>query len=398
MKILFLGQLFPLPQDSGGKIKSFHTVKALASEHELHLLTYIRGENECACLDDMRKICASVNTVDLKRGKLTQLVDAVANALSGRSFIINRDFRVDMRDAVERLVKEITPDAVHVDHLQMAQFLPDTADYKVILDQHNVESTIIRRVSKTATSLLAGIYAAQEWPKLLKFELDACRRADVVLTVSDQDREELLGLEPAIRSIHTLGIGVDTNYLAPVERLKGSKNLLSIATMHWPPNIDAITYFYQKILPIIRQNDPEAVLTIAGQQPPGSIQSMASDYVKVTGYVADVREASRDCGIFIVPLRSGSGVRVKILNALSMALPVVSTSVGAEGIEVEHGKHLLIADDPEDFAAACVKLLNEPQYADQLGENGRDLVCDKYSWNIIGKRLLDIYDEWVGCR
>lgn len=394
MKILFLAHLLPLPLDSGGKIKSFHTLKALASEHEVRLLAYTRGENEARLAPDLREVCAGVETVPLGRGKLRQACDLAAGLVSRKSFIVNRDFRAEMLRVYDAAVAEFRPDVVHIDHLQMARFVRFGGPYGTVLDQHNVESIIIKRVAETSRSMPMRLYAGIEWPKLQAYELDICRKCDMVLTVSDEDKATLLRLDSGIANIHSVPIGVDVDYFGKFERQTGSKNILSVGTMYWPPNIDSMLYFCRDILPLVAAKAPDCTLTIAGQRPARSIQALASDpRVKVTGYVDDMRKTAHECGVFIVPLRSGSGVRVKLLNAMAMGLPIVSTSVGAEGLDVVNGEHLLIADEPKDFARCVVELLGNPDLAEQLGRRAREMVCQKYSWEIVGRELLRLYGE-----
>jgi len=393
MKVLFLAHLFPIPADSGGKIKSLQAIKALASRHEVRVLAFTRNDEEAARVPELLKLCAGVDTIPLVRGKLRQGIDLARALVTGRSFIVTRDFRIEMREAFARLAAEFAPEVVHIDHLQMAQFVDFTAPYRTILDNHNVESTIIRRVSETSRSAAMRFYARIEWPKLRDFELDACRRSNAVLTVSDEDARAIRKLDPSIDNVRTVPIGVDTNEIAPVKRTPGSKNILSIATMHWPPNIDSMLYFHREVYPLVQGAVGGCTLTIAGQKPPASIRALESDpSVRVTGYIAETRDVARDCGAFIVPLRSGSGVRVKILNALAMALPVVSTTIGVEGIEVESGSHLIIADSPRDFADAVIRVLHDEELASCLGAGGRELVTAKYSAEIVGRRLLDLYE------
>ncbi|MHB9036657.1 MAG: glycosyltransferase family 4 protein [Armatimonadota bacterium] len=395
--IIFLAHLFPLPLDSGGKIKSYYTLRALASEHDVRVLAYVRSDEERDCMEDLRAICGDIQTVPLRRGKVRQICDLARASALGQSFIVSRDFRTEMQTAFDRLVADCQPDVVHIDHLQMAQFVDFRTGYKTVLDHHNVESMIIKRLAETSESRPTRLYADLEWPKLQKYELDVCRQADLVLTVSDEDKSTLNELCPGMENITCVPIGVDVDYFKHVEREPGSKNILSVGTMYWPPNVDSMLYFCRDILPIVKTEIPGCTVTIAGQRPVESVQALASDpSINVTGYVSDSREISKNCGVFVVPLRSGSGVRVKILNALAMGLPVVSTSVGAEGLAVKSGKHLLLADTPRDFARAVVEVLRSPELADEIGRNGRALVCDSYSWSRVGERLLSAYAGLMG--
>jgi len=397
MKILVLEHLFPLPADSGGKIKSYYAIRALAREHELRVLSYIRGEDERRAVPELRRICPDLDIVPLKRSRLNQIADGVAGLAYGRSFIVSRDFRREMRDAFRRSVDEFAPDVVHIDHLQMAQFVDFSSAYKTVLDNHNVESMIIKRIAETSSSRVMRSYARLEWPKLLKYETEVCRKCDLVLTVSEEDKATLQQLEPSISNVRSVPIGIDTDPGRMVTRDPKSHDILFLGTMHWPPNIDCVLYFHRDILPLVREAIPDCTFTIAGQRPAPSVAALAHDpAVRVTGYVTDTKVPAAKCGVFVVPLRSGSGVRVKILDALAMGLPVVSTSIGAEGLDVKHGEHLLIADTPQDFARAVADVLSDPALAEKLVRSGRELVEAKYSWQVAGDALLSIYAERFG--
>ncbi len=394
MKVLFLAHLFPLPLDSGGKIKSYHTLRALADEHELHVVAFVRTAQERELIDELAPLCAGLDVVELERSKMRGLLDAAASLAARRSFIVGRDYRADMAQVVKTAMDRFAPDVVHIDHLQMAQFVDFQAAPATVLDHHNVESMIIRRIAKSSKSIPMRMYAGIEWPKLQAYELDICRRCDVVVTVSEEDKSTLQSMDSSLSNVYSVPIGVDVNYFQPVQRDRGSLNILSVGTMHWPPNVESMHYFYREVFPTVRQIVPGCTLTIAGQRPVQSILDLQSDpSVTVTGYVDDVRDISKNCGVFIVPLKSGSGVRVKILNALAMGLPVVSTSLGAEGLDVESGKHLLIADSPDDFARKVAEVLENPELGDMLGENGRARVCERYSWDIVGRQWRELYDR-----
>jgi len=345
-------------------------------------------------LPELETICP-VEVVPLVRSKLRQCSDLLTSLLAGKSFIIERDYRPAMLSAVRKATEHFQPDVIHVDHLQMARFVEFGGSYRVVLDHHNFESMIIKRVGETAGSIATRMYARLEWPKLLRYELDVCRRCDLVLTVSEEDKAAIRAVDPSIQNIECVPIGVDVEHYQPVKRMEGSRKILHTGTMYWPPNVDAMLYFAREILPLIKQKIPECTLTIAGQRPVEAIRALARDpSISVTGYVEDDRAIAADCGVFVVPLRSGSGVRVKILNALAMGLPVVATSVGAEGLEAVHGEHLLIADSAQDLADAVVEVLSDPELAASLGFNGRKLVCEKYSWERVGERLLAVYSRF----
>lgn len=385
-KLLFLAHLLPWPLDGGGQIKSYYTLKALAEAYEVTVLAFARPSDR-----PWEPEFAVVRTVPLERSRLKDAATAARCLISGASWIVTRDGVPAMRQAVESALASGEYAALHVDHLQMAQFVPpDTGRTKVILDQHNVEHRIPQRLAETNRGPM-GLYARGEWRRLRRFEAAAVRRADLTLAVSDEDRAALCELAPSAR-IETVPIGVDLDYFAPVERLAGSTNLLSIGTMYWPPNVDAALHFCERILPEVRRCRPDARVTIVGARPTAAVQALAADPgVVVTGSVPDVRPYAADCAAFIVPLRSGSGMRVKILTALAMGLPVVSTTVGAEGIEVEDGVHLLLADGPDAFAAATVRLLDDPELGARLGAAGRARMVERYGWDAVGARLRAVY-------
>jgi sugar transferase (PEP-CTERM/EpsH1 system associated) len=395
-KVLFLAHLLPYPLDGGAKIKSYHTLKRLSEKYEVTLLAFIRSEDEKRFLPNLRELCAGgMETVIIKRSPVKNVLDAARYLPSRKPFIVGRDHVAAMSKLVRSRLTDPRYLAVHIDHLQMAQYvLPRRGAARLILDHHNVESQIIERIAKTSTSKAYRIYAGKEWPKLRRYELDVCRSVDRVLVVSNEDASLLRRLSPDLRNITVVPIGVDMDYYQPVPRFPDPKTMLSIGTMYWPPNVESIIWFYDSIYPLIKAQIPDAKLSIVGADPVEKIRRLAENdpNVSVPGYVEDDRTTAADCAAFIVPLSSGSGMRVKILNAMAMALPVVSTTVGAEGILATHGKNILIANIPDDFAQECIKLLKDPDLGTQIGDAGRQLMEENYSWDAVGKELLNIYE------
>jgi len=394
--ILFLAHLLPWPLSGGGQIKSYHTLQILSRRYDVSLLAFIRRADEEQNVAPLAPFCREARTVPLQRSRLRDGGVAVSSLLAGRSFLIARDDAPAMHRAVREILRVGRFEAIHVDHLQMAQFVPGDFEGRVVLDHHNIEHRIPQRMAQTSGNPLLRAFAAREWPRLRRFELAACRRADRVLVVSDEDRDGLIALAPDLGNrVETVPIGVDTNYFGVVKRKADSKTLLSIGTMYWPPNVDSMLYFCREILPGIKRQVPDVRLNIVGAKPTPAITALADETVTVTGSVPDVRPWAEDCGAFVVPLRAGSGMRVKILNALAMGLPVVSTTIGAEGIAITDNENILLADGPDAFAQTTIRLLRDGELAARIAAGGRRLMAEQYAWDRVGDRLLGVYERIV---
>lgn len=219
-----------------------------------------------------------------------------------------------------------------------------------------------------------------EWRKMRRAEAEACRRARLTLAVSPQDRELLAQLAPQaeIRDIPT---GVDIDYFAPSSVIERADSLVYVGSMDWQPNEDGVLYFLEHILPLIRRQRPQARLTVVGRNPSERLRRAAAlAGVRVTGTVDDVRLYLAAAAVMVVPLRVGGGTRLKIFEGLAMGKAVVSTAIGAEGLPLEDRVHFLSADQPAAFAAAVVGLLQDEVLRRRLGQAGRRLVVERYSW------------------
>jgi glycosyltransferase involved in cell wall biosynthesis len=396
-RVLFLAHLLPWPLHGGGQVKSYHVLRALASRVDVTLVAFARGPVGDA-VEALAPLCAGgVATVPLPRGRHRDAVALARAAATGGSFVVGRDDSPAMRMAVAAALKSGPFAAVHVDHLQMAAFVPGAlpSGTRVVLDQHNVEHLLWRRMAEApGASPAARRLAAWEWPRLRAFEAATLRRADRVLAVSEADADALRALAPEAR-VSVVPISVDTEHFAEAPpRRPDAATLLSVGTMYWPPNADGAVWLCRDILPLVRRERPDATVSVVGPKPTAAVRALAElPGASVPGAVADLRPLAADCGAFVVPLRVGSGVRVKILTAFAMGLPVVSTPLGTEGIAAEDGRDLILADTPEAFAAAVLRVLGDPDLARRLGENGRALVHREHAPEVASARLLAVYDE-----
>ncbi|MGB9586576.1 MAG: glycosyltransferase, partial [Armatimonadota bacterium] len=367
---------------------TYNILKYLGSRHEISLLTFLRSEDEISLLQHLKPFCHEIDFCLIKRSALINLQGAVKSLLSEQPFMILRDLHPEMRFKVNEAVKR-KPDLLYVDHLQMFQYVPRPRLCPVVLDNHNVEWRIIERFAYTDVPLPMRAFACVEWRRLRTYEINACLEADLVFTVTDKDRNILISNGVDEHKIVSLPIGVHAEDIELVQLGTSDKKVTTFGTMSWPPNADSVLYFARLIHPLVIRRKPDSKLLIIGKNPPRSIKALSKKdgTIEVYGYVEDLRSAVQGTAAFVVPLRIGSGMRVKILDAMAMGLPVVTTSVGCEGIELEPGKHALVVDDPVEFAEAVVYLLDCYEARMCLATAGRSLVEQYYSWRPILERL-----------
>jgi len=414
INILFLTQLLPYPLDSGGKIKSYHFLQALAEKHTVTLVSFVRSREEAEYAKELAQFCDRIETCVLKRSSLRDIACFLKSRMTRQSFIMIRDRSTEFESRLRDLLRERRYDVIHTVRLNMFQYVPaQGSSCTTVLDTENVESLVLRRMFQSDPLSIRGLLSLLESKRLADYERAACSRADFVLTVTDEDKSALTrlvansaGKTPAPR-IETIPIGVDTNYFTPSWRMPAEPRSLFVGTMYWPPNVDSVIHFCKDILPIAQSEIPELRLDIVGLRPTRSVLNLEGSVpgVHVVGSVPDVRPYMAGSRVFVVPLRAGSGMRVKILNAMAVGIPVVTTSIGCEGIDglvqvkeplADHDNrdaNIWIANSPSEFARAVVTLITNDEIARTLARNGRALMETVYDWSIIRNRILDLYDR-----
>jgi glycosyltransferase involved in cell wall biosynthesis len=392
MRVLLLTQVLPYPPDSGPTVKTWNVVKYLTRHHEVTLASFVRGD-QSAAVRILGNYCHTVHTVTIQRGLRRDMGSMLRSLLTNQPFLMIRDDRAAMRQLVNRLAVTSGFDVVHADQLNMAPYATRIPHARKVLDAHNALWILYKRLWQTMPPGLYKWLLGRDWRLLRTYEGRLCRQFDAVLTVSREDcaaLEEVMGKPSAVSVIP---IAIDPNEVVPVPRQPGADRLLFIGTMYWPPNIDGVRWFLREVYPCIRAQRPDVTVDILGARPPRDIVAMAKDGtgINIAGYVADPTSYVQRAALLVVPLRAGGGMRVKILNALAQGLPVVSTRLGCEGIAAEAGRHLLIADTPEEFAQATLRLLADRPLADELGRNGRRLIQSTYDYRVVCQALDDVY-------
>jgi len=392
MKVLLLTQVLPFPPDSGPKVKTWNVLKYLAQRHAVTLVSFVRG-NQQADVEKLRPYCHSIYTVPMMRGPLPDGLAMLQSFASRQPWMMVRDDRAAMRALIDRLCAETQFDVAHADQLNMAQYAARVTGARKILDAHNALWLLYKRLAETMRPGPRKWLLERDWRLLKEYEGRLCREFDGLLAVSEEDAVALREAAGRDLKITVIPIAVDTDELPVTARAPQANHVLHIGTMYWPPNIDGMQWFIQEAYPHIRAARPDVSLDVVGSRPPQELTAFNGNghNINVTGYVAEVQPYLEQCGVFIVPLRAGGGMRVKILEALARGLPLVTTSLGCEGIAVKHGQHVLIADTPKEFAQATLNLLNNRALADELGRNGRALIESTYDYRAACRPLEDLY-------
>ncbi len=394
MKVLFLTQVLPYPPDSGPKVKAWHTLRYLAERgDEITLVSFVRGQKKAA-IAELRRLCARVEAVPIERPMWRELVALGQSLLSGEPWMMRRDERAVMHALLEQLVAHEHYDLVHADQMNMAQYALPLAVPAKVLDTHNALWLLYKRLTSILPRSAYRLLLERDWRLLRRYEGEMVRRFDGVIAVSEADHQALVEAAGEAVPMTIIPIAVDAEAYPFRRRQPESARLLYVGTMFWPPNVDGVNWFVHEVLPLIRRARPDVELEIIGARPAERVQALDDgESVHVLGYVDDLTPYFEEAAAMVVPLRVGSGMRVKILEGLARGIPMVSTTIGCEGIAVEDGRELLIADEASTFAEAVVHLLDHPQQARRMAERGRATLEQRYDFRVAYRPLDALYAE-----
>jgi len=373
----------------GSGIRVFQLVRQLAPHHRVVVLTYGLSD-QARDLAALRELGAEGRAVappaiDHHGRRLAQL----ASLASPTAYQHSQLQSAAMQRELDRTLQSVAFDIIQVESSQMGGF-----DFRghsaVVLDEHNIEYEALYRSSRTERSVGRKLFNAVEFVKVRHAERAAWRRADGCLLTSHREETLVRRIAPATPTA-VIPNGVDVEYFRPGSAEPNPDSILFTGLLTYRPNLDAVRYFTREVLPLIISARPTAKLTVVGHAPRELLVTIAGPHVVATGWVSDVRPHLHAAAAVVVPVRMGSGTRLKVLDGLAAGKPVVSTSLGCEGIDVKDGEHVLIGNDPRSFADHVLRVLRDPALASELGRRGRRLVETKYSWSVVGEELLAFY-------
>jgi glycosyltransferase involved in cell wall biosynthesis len=392
VKVLWVKAGKLLPVDTGGKIRSYNILRYLAREHDLTLLSYYGGERdpgyEAALIQELRGSqpmhAATAESNAIERG-----LDYLRRLPRRAPYAVSKFTHPLVRAKLSSWLASGRFDVAVCDFLSASDNFPDELKTPCVLFQHNVESSLWQRMASRETNPALKLSYAIESSKMTGYERATLHRFHHIIAVSEHDRQQMLKMDPG-GQVTVVPTGVDTQKftVAPPSSIEPPR-IVFTGSMDWEPNVDAIDFFCGQIWPRILKEFPNAVFQIVGRNPAAKVLRQASDSVQVTGTVASVEEYLQKASVVVVPLRIGGGTRLKIFEAMAMGKALVSTSIGAEGLEVESGRDVLLAEDAIAFADAVLLLLREVEIRRRL-EKAAVETAGKYDWSRVAAQFAGV--------
>jgi len=395
LKILHITNEIPFfPGGSGGQTRQFNLLLNLSERHDID---YIGPRSNSAELTILQQLFRKI-MIPERNFILRQKGSMVKRMYRGYPSCVRKQegIRLFLMPLVKNALQQEKYDIINIEHTNIAHWLaPIKTSAKKILVAHNVKTVMWERYLKQSNDADRNT-VQNDYIKLGKYEKKYLSLYDGIIAMSETDKgfiDKFCGNELAV---HVIPNGVDVEYFAPLDSEVERSTIVFTGTMNHPPNDEGIQYFCKNIFPKIVAKKPEAKLVIVGNAPSKEVQALADGCrVKVTGFVPDTRPYFASAAVIIVPLLTGSGTRLKILEAMAMGKAIVSTSLGAEGIACTAGENILLADTPEEFSGKVLELMKNQDYSGRIGNKARELACEQYSWKNLSLDLEEIYNRWT---
>jgi polysaccharide biosynthesis protein PslH len=384
-----------LPVDTGGKIRSYNILRHLARHHEVTVLSYYGGQRDPAYEAEIQRElpgAQTIHTAALDGSVVAQSLAYLGRIFQLAPFAVSKFSHPEVRRVVGSLLNENKFDIAVCDFLSASLNFPDVPPTPTVLFQHNVESALWQRMASTESNPVRRLAYRLEARKMHRYERSALGKFDHVIAVSQHDRQQMLEMDPGCRiSVVPTGVDVQKYSVAPSASANPPR-IVFTGSMDWEPNIDAVAYFCGEVFPRVRAEFSSAVFQIVGRNPHPRVKQLASAFVEVTGTVPSVAEFLRDATLVVVPLRIGGGTRLKIFEAMAMGKAVISTSIGAEGLDVQSGRDLILADDAASLADSITLLLRDAALRRQYELAAAQLAA-QYDWSNIVQRFAAVLQE-----
>jgi|SRR5579871_75127 glycosyltransferase involved in cell wall biosynthesis len=397
MKILWVkpGKLLPL--DTGGKLRTYNIVRHLATAHELTYLSYYKGRKDDAYEREVQRELPGTVTVAAGKDAPTgagRHLDYLLHVGSPAPYAVSQFVDPQVKGLLRAWIPQRRFDVAVCDFLSSTLNFPDRLETPTALFQHNVESVLWKRKAEVESSWLGRAVFRLEYSKMKRFEPEQVRRFHHVIAVSEADRAAMNAMvDPSHISVVPTGVDLRKYPYDPESRPSGPLVVFT-GSMDWQPNIDGVEFFCREIWPLVLARVPGARFRIVGRDPHPRVHGLASGSVEVTGTVPSIVEHLRAAAVFVVPLRIGGGTRIKIYEGMAMGKATVSTTIGAEGLDVQHGRDIRLEDSPAAFAEAVVTFLSNEEVRRRY-EAAAAATAGKYDWSVITQRFVEVLERTI---
>jgi sugar transferase (PEP-CTERM/EpsH1 system associated) len=388
MTVLFLTPRIPYPPYRGDKLKIWNLLRVLSRHHDIVLLTFIQSKEEERFALQLRTVCREVRVVYLPRWK--SMLSCLLGLCQAIPFQVAYYRSPRMRKMFQETLARVDPHLVHTHLIRMAQYTARHLSIPRVLDVTDAVSLYLMRFLAKERNLLKKVGLFVEHRRVKRYER-IIQKFDCTLVCSEVDRTVLRQAGQGAR-IELLYNGVDLDIFSDNGGLAYERHsIIYTGNMTYYPNKDGAIYLARRIFPLVQEEISDAKLYIVGQDPPKRVKSLENAHIVVTGFVPNIQDYYLRSAVAVSPIRFGAGTLNKILEPLALGVPVVSTSVGFEGLQLRHGEDILIADTPEAFAEAIVAVLTDQSLRKKLSDNGKHVVRSLYGWETIAQKLEDIY-------
>jgi glycosyltransferase involved in cell wall biosynthesis len=385
MRILFLSAWFPYPTTNGSKLRIYHLLQGLAKAHAITLISFSDAPSQALIPPQLSRLCQDIQVVNRPNFQ-PDGVNAWLDFIRPMPRSVSGTFSPEMARRISEVISGSKIDIVICSQLGTASYHPFLSGTPALFEE--VELGVLSEKYSLATSPWQRLRHGLTWLKHRHYLRNLLPGFKASTVVSECEKSLLAGAVPGYDRIEVIPNGIDLEDYVDIPRVPSANQLIFTGSFRYAPNHEAMLWFLEKVYPLIRAQAPDVCLTITGDH--AGLPLPAVENVRLTGFVEDIRPLLASAWVSLAPFRSGGGTRLKILEAMALGVPVVATTKGAEGLDYQPGRDLLIADAPDEFAERVIRLLKEPGLRDWIGENGYQLVRQKYAWSVVMPRFLSL--------
>lgn len=392
MKILMITPYLPFPLVSGGQIRTYNLLKNLASRHHITLTSFIRDDSEKKYLKELEPYCQKV--ILFKRRKAFSPINILLSALTPFPFLVCIYFDIFVRLKIKKELTNIHYDLIHAETFYVMPNIPKT-NIPIFLVEQTIEYLVYQHFVESLPAWLFSlkILLRLDVAKIKWWERYYWKRAKRLATMSQDDKKFIESQQSQVK-VDVVANGVDVSYFAKTKKQKPkSPTVLFVGQFKWLPNRDATKFLVEEIWPKIKEQIQNAKLWIVGRNPPRDILKFSTSDIRVDGKVLDIKVAYGSSDVLLAPIRNGRGTKYKILEAMATKTPIVGTKLAIEGINIQDGRHALVAQSAEELASQTVRILNNPNLGAKLARAAYQLVEREYNWQKISHQLDSVYQQ-----